>query len=72
MSSKGNVGFIKGVFAAPGAIAALVAIYELFIKPQSLQTIPSTPTAVLPPIIQSTVPTQKPPPSSYLCLREKV
>ncbi len=36
MSSESNTGFIKGVIAALGAIAALVAIYEFVIKPSSL------------------------------------
>jgi len=37
VSSESNTGFIKGVFAALGAVAALVAIYEFVIKPPSGQ-----------------------------------
>jgi hypothetical protein len=48
MSSESSTGFIKGVFAALGAIAALVAIYEFFIKPQfPVQLTATEPTAVI-------------------------
>lgn len=32
MTSEGHVGFLKGVFATLAAIAALIAIYEFFLK----------------------------------------
>jgi hypothetical protein len=46
VSSESNTGFIKGVFATIGAIAALVAIYEFMIKPQSLPPPVATPRPV--------------------------